>query len=151
MELKQKEVIPQIQENQITIEEGNKNKISLENSEGNSLQNKKNEEEENEKKFPIQEKNKNFFELFIERIKMLADESDQQLAPKLSYLKLFQRFLWFGLRAFGGPVAQIQMMKQELVIDEKWVDSDRFLRVFAIYQALPGPEVNLLIFLLFLF
>jgi chromate transport protein ChrA len=62
-------------------------------------------------------------------------------APRLSYLELFKRFLWFGARAFGGPFAQIQMMKQELVIDENWVDVDRFIRVFAVYQALPGPEV----------
>jgi hypothetical protein len=79
---------------------------------------------------------------FLNRMGILEEESEVQQAPRLSYLELFQRFLWFGARAFGGPFAQIQMMKQELVIDEKWVDLDRFIRVFAVYQALPGPEVS---------
>lgn len=84
---------------------------------------------------------KNPFSQFLKRMGILESEAQLRQAPKLSYLELFQRFLWFGARAFGGPFAQIQMMKQELVIDEKWVDVDRFIRVFAVYQALPGPEV----------
>jgi chromate transporter len=31
-------------------------------------------------------------------------------------------------------------MKQELVQEEKWVSNDRFNRVYAVYQVLPGPE-----------
>lgn len=63
-------------------------------------------------------------------------------APHESYLKLFARFLKFGLLAWGGPVAQIAMIRAELVDDEKWIAPERFNRVLAVYQALPGPEAH---------
>jgi hypothetical protein len=93
--------------------------------------------------------NNNSLSQFLNRMGILETESEIQQAPQLSYFELFKRFLWFGARAFGGPFAQIQMMKQELVIDEKWVDLDRFIRVFAVYQALPGPEVIVLLLMIF--
>ena len=62
--------------------------------------------------------------------------------PHESYLRLFIRFLRFGLLAWGGPVAQIAMIRQELVDEEKWIPNARFNRVLAVYQALPGPEAH---------
>lgn len=62
--------------------------------------------------------------------------------PRESYIKLFLRFLRFGLLAWGGPVAQIAMLRQELVEDEKWITPERFNRVLAVYQVLPGPEAH---------
>ena len=59
-----------------------------------------------------------------------------------SYVKVFLRFLRFGLTAWGGPVAQIGMIRQELVDDEQWISNDRFNRVLAVYQVLPGPEAH---------
>src|SRR5215212_11765047 len=59
-----------------------------------------------------------------------------------SLLKLFLRFLKFGSLAWGGPVAQIAMIRQELVTEEKWVTPQHFNRVFAMYQVLPGPEAH---------
>ena len=59
-----------------------------------------------------------------------------------SLLALFLRFLRFGFLAWGGPVAQIAMIKRELVEEEGWVDSARFNRLLAVYQALPGPEAH---------
>lgn len=56
--------------------------------------------------------------------------------------RLFARFLRFGLLAFGGPVAQIAMLRRELVDEERWVTSDRFNRMLAVYQVLPGPEAS---------
>ena len=56
--------------------------------------------------------------------------------------KLFLRFLKFGSLAWGGPVAQIAMIRQELVTEEKWVTPQHFNRVFALYQVLPGPEAS---------
>ena len=55
---------------------------------------------------------------------------------------IFLRFLRFGLMAWGGPVAQIAMIKRELVEEEKWVEPARFNRLLAIYQVLPGPEAH---------
>lgn len=59
-----------------------------------------------------------------------------------SYLQLFWRFLRFGFLAWGGPVAQIAMIRQELVEEEKWIPPERFNRVLAVYQVLPGPEAH---------
>jgi chromate transporter len=55
---------------------------------------------------------------------------------------IFWRFLRFGLLAWGGPVAQIAMIKCELVEEERWVSPTRFNRLLAIYQVLPGPEAH---------
>jgi chromate transporter len=44
--------------------------------------------------------------------------------------------------AWGGPVAQIGMIRQELVDEERWVTNERFNRVLAVYQVLPGPEAH---------
>lgn len=62
--------------------------------------------------------------------------------PRLSLTALFLRFLRFGSLAWGGPVAQIGMLRQELVDSERWIDRDRFNRVLAVYQVLPGPEAH---------
>jgi chromate transporter len=73
-----------------------------------------------------------------------ADMSDQPAPaiPHQSYLALFWRFLKFGLLAWGGPVAQIAMIKRELVDEEKWIPPERFNRALAVYQVLPGPEAH---------
>ena len=62
--------------------------------------------------------------------------------PHESYGRLFLRFLRFGLLAWGGPIAQIAMIRQELVEEERWVTRERFNRVYALYQVLPGPEAH---------
>ncbi|MCB2081699.1 MAG: chromate efflux transporter [Rickettsiales bacterium] len=51
-------------------------------------------------------------------------------------------FLRFGLLAWGGPVAQIGMIRDELVGQKGWISPDKFKRVLAVYQALPGPEAH---------
>jgi chromate transporter len=59
-----------------------------------------------------------------------------------SLLAIFRRFLRFGCLAWGGPVAQIAMIKRELVEEERWIEPSRFNRLLAIYQVLPGPEAH---------
>ena len=39
-------------------------------------------------------------------------------------------------------MAQIAMIRQELVEEEKWVTPEHFNRVLAMYQVLPGPEAH---------
>ncbi len=39
-------------------------------------------------------------------------------------------------------MAQIAMIRRELVEEERWISSSRFNRVLAIYQVLPGPEAH---------
>lgn len=48
----------------------------------------------------------------------------------------------FGFLAWGGPIAQIDMIRQELVEEEQWIKREKFNRVLGIYQALPGPEAH---------
>jgi chromate transporter len=62
--------------------------------------------------------------------------------PSLSLPALFLRFLRFGCLAFGGPVAQIAMIKQALVVEERWIAPERFNRLLAVMQVLPGPEAH---------
>ena len=62
--------------------------------------------------------------------------------PRLSLAALFLKFLRFGCLAFGGPVAQIAMIRQALVDDERWIGSTRFNRLLAVMQVLPGPEAH---------
>ncbi|KAF2188551.1 chromate transporter [Zopfia rhizophila CBS 207.26] len=69
------------------------------------------------------------------------DDLTSSNAPKLSLLRLFWYFFYnFGLFAWGGPVSQIALIKEQIVIKEKWITLARFQRVFAVYQILPGPE-----------
>jgi chromate transporter len=63
-------------------------------------------------------------------------------SSRTSLLAIFTRFLRFGLLAWGGPVAQIAMIKRELVEEEQWLPPGRFNRLLAIYQVLPGPEAH---------
>lgn len=79
---------------------------------------------------------------FPEQEKLAAEITTPAMIPHEPYLKLFWRYLRFGFLAWGGPVAQIAMIRQELVEEEKWITPDRFNRVLAVYQVLPGPEAH---------
>jgi chromate transporter len=57
-------------------------------------------------------------------------------------LSIFVRFLKFGLLAWGGPAAQIAMIKHECVDEERWVSEETFKKQLAVYQILPGPEAH---------
>jgi chromate transporter len=55
---------------------------------------------------------------------------------------IFIRFLKFGCLAWGGPAAQIAMIKRECVDEEGWTDEASFRKLLAVYQVLPGPEAH---------
>jgi chromate transporter len=57
-------------------------------------------------------------------------------------LSIFLRFLRFGVLAWGGPAAQIAMIKRECVDEEGWVSEETFKKTLAVYQVLPGPEAH---------
>jgi chromate transporter len=71
-----------------------------------------------------------------------ASPGSDASVPAQSLARVFGRFLKFGLLAWGGPVAQIAMLRRELVDSERWISSERFNRTLAVYQALPGPEAH---------
>lgn len=62
--------------------------------------------------------------------------------PQLAPAALFWRFFRFGALAFGGPVAQIAMIRQQLVEEERWIAPAQFNRLVAVMQVLPGPEAH---------
>jgi chromate transporter len=62
--------------------------------------------------------------------------------PRESLAHLFLRFLRFGMLAWGGPVAQVAMLRHSFVEVERWVTSEHFNRALALYQVLPGPEAH---------
>jgi chromate transporter len=76
-----------------------------------------------------------------QRVEVPFDEAEAR-PPELSYAALFIRFLRFGMLAFGGPVAQIAMIRRELVDEEKWIGSASFNKLLAVMQVLPGPEAH---------
>ena len=55
---------------------------------------------------------------------------------------IFLRFLKFGALAWGGPAAQIAMIKHECVDQEGWVSEESFKKTLAVFQILPGPEAH---------
>lgn len=62
--------------------------------------------------------------------------------PPITLWALLLRFLRFGALAFGGPVAQIAMLRQALVEEDRWIGKARFNRLLAVLQILPGPEAH---------
>jgi chromate transporter len=71
-----------------------------------------------------------------------AEPAAEHSPPVLPLGQIFLRFLRFGLLAWGGPVAQIAMIRRELVEEEHWLSNGRFNRLLAVYQVLPGPEAH---------
>jgi chromate transporter len=59
-----------------------------------------------------------------------------------SPFSIFLRFLKFGALAWGGPAAQIAMIKHECVDEERWVSEESFKKTLAVFQILPGPEAH---------
>ena len=55
---------------------------------------------------------------------------------------IFARFLRFGALAWGGPAAQIAMIRRECVEELGWVSDETFTKSLAVYQVLPGPEAH---------
>jgi chromate transporter len=71
-----------------------------------------------------------------------VDVASAVVIPAQSLVSLFLRFLRFGALAWGGPFAQIAMIRHSLVDEERWISSEHFNRVLALYQVLPGPEAH---------
>jgi chromate transporter len=68
--------------------------------------------------------------------------ADKHPPVRDSRRSIFVRFLKFGALAWGGPAAQIAMIKHECVDEERWVSEETFKKTLAVYQVLPGPEAH---------
>ena len=71
-----------------------------------------------------------------------AGGAAESCAPREALPALLLRFLKLGAMAWGGPVAQIAMLRRMLVDEERWVSSEHFNRILALYHVLPGPEAH---------
>ncbi|MGA7721304.1 MAG: chromate efflux transporter [Ignavibacteriaceae bacterium] len=49
-------------------------------------------------------------------------------------------FLKLGTTAFGGPVAHIAMMEEEIVKKREWISHERFLDLLGATNLIPGPN-----------
>jgi len=49
-------------------------------------------------------------------------------------------FLRLGFTAFGGPVAHIAMMEEEVVVHRGWISRSEFLDLLGIVNFIPGPN-----------
>jgi chromate transporter len=59
--------------------------------------------------------------------------------PKCCLWELAREFLRLGCIGFGGPLAHVALLEQEIVRKRRWVTSDQFLKGFTIGQVFPGP------------
>jgi chromate transporter len=56
-----------------------------------------------------------------------------------SALEVLLTFLKLGLTSFGGPVAHIGYLREEIVVRRRWVDDAAYTDLVALCQFLPGP------------
>ena len=61
-------------------------------------------------------------------------------ADQTSLAELGLLFLRLGATAFGGPLAHIAMMQQEVVLRRRWLSEERFLDLLSATNLIPGPN-----------
>lgn len=49
-------------------------------------------------------------------------------------------FLKLGITSFGGPVAHVAMMEDEIVKNRKWLSKEKFLDLYGATNLIPGPN-----------
>ncbi len=59
---------------------------------------------------------------------------------EVSLWTIFKSYLHIGWQGWGGPVAQIQIIQEHAVEQNKWIDQEQFRDAYAICTMLPGPE-----------
>ncbi|HEY0829258.1 MAG TPA: chromate efflux transporter [Bacilli bacterium] len=53
---------------------------------------------------------------------------------------IFTNYMLIGLKGWGGPVAQIQVIHEDAVEKKGWLDNDTFREAYAVCSMIPGPE-----------
>ena len=67
-----------------------------------------------------------------------APESQQGL-QSVSLWEITRYFLYLGTVGFGGPLALVQSMEEDLVQKRRWLSEEEYLEGLAIANTLPGP------------
>ena len=55
------------------------------------------------------------------------------------YLKLFLIFFKIGLFSFGGGLAMLPLIQEEVVENQEWLTEHEFIDLVAVAQSTPGP------------
>jgi chromate transporter len=63
-----------------------------------------------------------------------------------SYAEIFLVFLRLGLTSFGGPIAHLGYLRQELVVKKRWLADSAYADLVALCQFLPGPASSQVVF-----
>ncbi|HCG02246.1 MAG TPA: chromate transporter [Chloroflexi bacterium] len=74
---------------------------------------------------------------------MIQSDSRSGSEPDGRHLSAIQVALllgFIGLVAFGGPAAHVALMRRELVERRRWLEPERFSRMFAACNLIPGPS-----------
>ena len=54
-------------------------------------------------------------------------------------VEVFLYFFRLGCLGFGGPLAIVSSIQQDLVVDRKWISNEDFTATFSLIKAMPGP------------
>ncbi|HNC23260.1 MAG TPA: chromate efflux transporter [Opitutaceae bacterium] len=68
--------------------------------------------------------------------------------PRSSLAEVARIFLRLGLTSFGGPVAHLGYLHEEIVRRRQWLDEAEYADLVALCQFLPGPASSQLVFAL---
>ncbi len=69
-----------------------------------------------------------------------GEAKTSQLPGSNRLVEVVRLFLRLGFTAFGGPVAHIAMMRQEVVQRRAWLSDDSFVDLLGIINLIPGPN-----------
>src|SRR5260221_2815519 len=70
---------------------------------------------------------------------MLAEKTTSDM-PRASLADLAKLFVRLSLTSFGGPIAHIALMEQEVVGRRKWLTREHYLDLVAAANLIPGPS-----------
>lgn len=62
------------------------------------------------------------------------------MSEKISLKEIAKVFTKLGIIGFGGPAAHIAMMREEVVVQRKWMDEQHFLDLLGATNLIPGPN-----------
>ncbi|EPH11265.1 chromate transporter [Myroides odoratimimus CCUG 12700] len=62
------------------------------------------------------------------------------MSEKVSLKEIAKVFTKLGIIGFGGPAAHIAMMREEVVVQRKWMDEQHFLDLLGATNLIPGPN-----------
>src|SRR5215213_9222856 len=63
-----------------------------------------------------------------------------ELTPRTSLGEIARLFLRLGTVSFGGPVAHVALMEEEIVRRRRWLTREEFLDLLGAVNLMPGPN-----------